>query len=148
MGIWHLCHFFWHFVTFNYGVEKLPSENLAILLKWCTQYQLLKIRFNPTPRLDSSKSSRKINRRGWKFPVRQSHRRSLPRDRAGGQTGLCPALDMRPDRYPLARFLFNLRHKRSNKTIDDWIEDFVTAWRKIPGTQSHAPNKLSLSEQG
>ena len=42
---------------------------------------------------------------GWKFPVRQSHRRSRPRDRAGGQTGLCPALDMRPDRYPLARYL-------------------------------------------
>ena len=44
---------------------------------------------------------------GWKFPVRQSHRRSRPRVRAGGQTGLCPctALDMRPDRYPLARYL-------------------------------------------
>ena len=66
----------------------------------------------PHRKLDSTlprySSAIKASRRG-KSPVRgesfPSDHRTGAADHAGGQTGLCPALHMRPDRYPLARHL-------------------------------------------
>ena len=54
LSTWQLCHIFGVFVTLNlhiiesgdYGVEKLPRDKLATLLKWCILFHLYWIKSN------------------------------------------------------------------------------------------------------